>query len=177
MPYCVNCGAFVDGEDRFCYECGMDLSKYRKSNVKVEYSDETEEVFEKTPEPPVTNETKAETATEKSTVGYTIAPNAYSGQAGVQPQNSIESSVGVSQPKDAQSAKPKSAPKNDWAVVGYIMSLFGIFFLPLIPAYIFNIIALRRVKKYGARKRGLAVTGLVFTICWTLFWILFISVV
>lgn len=168
MPFCTHCGTFVEDRDRFCPDCGNEVNVRRRSTSKVD----EEQIID--PEQPVGENVVApvgETVGEPNG-GYTISPNAFDATpAQTAGQGSVQGAAGqatqarnVAVNAATNNAKPHP---NGLAVFGFIMSLLGFFLIPLLPAFICNICAIVRAKKYGARRFGLAVTGIVFAGFWT----------
>ena len=175
MPFCTHCGTFVEDRDRFCPDCGNEVNVRRRSTSKVD----EEQIID--PEQPVGETVVAPVG---ETVGgpnggYTISPNAFdatptqtAGQGSVQGAGQTAGQA-VGQATQARNVAVNAATNNvkphpnGLAVFGFIMSLLGFLLIPLLPAFICNICAIVRAKKYGARRFGLAVTGVVFAGFWT----------
>lgn len=57
---------------------------------------------------------------------------------------------------------PASGPTSGWAIAAFVIGLLGGFVL----SPIFGVVALRRIKRFGQRGRGLAIAGLALSGAW-----------
>ena len=165
MPFCTHCGTFVEDRDRFCPDCGNEVNVRRRATGKLD----DEQIVD--PEQPVGETFGAPVGS------YTISPHAYEAPSTQAAGQAVGREVGQETgqtvlPTQQTEQKPTVPHPNNIVIFGFIMSLLGLLVIPLIPAYICNIYGLIRVKKYGARRRGLAVTGLVFTVFWSFIYFL-----
>ncbi len=164
--FCKNCGKDVVGTDK-CYYCGAALNSDEYA-ISVEHLDEA-----KTAMPAVrSTDTPSDYTAGGSDCGYNGgAPNGYANNA---PQQSYQANTPYSSGGSdygynggmpngyANNAPQQSNQTNTIAIIGFILSIVGMF--GGLPGLFISITGLRKSRELNGNGRNIAIAGIVFGI-------------